>query len=513
MKRPSVIRLTSAMALLMLASPALANDNEVYIGQTGVTNRVAIDQLGEANMVGANDSSLFVLQDGSNNDVAVTQTGYANQAGATGSAGAVGLQGLYQTGDSNSLTITQQSTASTGLNVIGAVSQVAPTSLASGPSNSLTITQTDASILGAVGSGNGDSAHTVGEILQIQTGTSANIATISQYDGSNGGDTGNRVQILVQDGTDNLATITQQEAANQVGDLRQFGSGNGATVTQEDGTDNRLDTFRQDGTGNRAIVTMTGSRNLVFSLLQNNALMGVVGNLATITLGGDDNGGDGMGGLGQFTNNVTRLLQVAQAELRQLGDENMLNFVTSGASVANLYGFVQDGDGNVISGTVDGEENEVALLQIGDGNRYDFSQTGNLNATAVSSRGDNNSLFIEQDGNDNIIDVSFDGGVAPITRSNQNNDPALGGFSELALSHAGSLEPGDIRQSGDQNSIRIATENSNFNKFATSQNGNQNVIEGEIIGDNNQAVVIQSGDLNYTLLRQTGNYNQAVILQ
>ena len=513
MKRPGLFRSTSAMALLLFASPALANDNEVYIGQTGVTNSVAIDQLGESNKVGADDSSLFVSQDGSNNEVSVTQTGYANQAGATGSAGALGLVGLYQTGDRNSLTITQQSSASTGLNVIGAVSQAAPANLAAGQGNDLTIIQTDASITAGTGTGSGDSRHTIGEVMQIQTGTTTNIATISQYDGSNGGDTGNRVQMLVQDGTDNLATITQQEAANQVGDMRQFGSSNEATVTQEDGTDNRLDSFLQDGTGNRALVTMTGSRNLLFSLLQNNALMGVVGNIATVTLGGDDNGGDGMGGLGQFTKDVTRLLQVAQAELNQLGDENMINFVTSGSSVANLYGFVQDGDGNVISGTVDGEENEVALLQIGDGNRYDFGQTGDQNAIAVTSRGDNNSLFVEQIGDENIVDVSFDGGVSPITRSNQNNDPALGGFSGLALSKAGSLAPGDLLQSGTQNSAKIAVENGNFNKFAMSQTGNQNVIDGGTVGDNNQALVIQSGSLNRAYYRQTGNYNQLIILQ
>ena len=513
MKRQILLGSASSIVILLMVGSALATDNEVYIGQTGVTNSVSVDQLGEANKVGSNDSSLFVSQDGSNNAVSVTQTGYDNQAGATATAGSLGLQGLYQTGDRNSLTISQQSTASTGLNVIGAVSQIAPTSVAAGLTNSLAITQTDQSQLGASGSGNGDSAHIIGEIRQIRTGTATNTATISQYDGSAGGGEGNRVQLFEQDGSGNQANIIQQDAANTIGDMRQFGTNNDATITQENGNDNRVNAFQQDGTSNRARIGMSGSRNLVFSLLQNNSLVGVVGNIATVTLGGDDNGGDGMGGLGQFTMDVTKLLQVAQAEIQQLGDENMMNFVTSGSSTANLYGFVQDGDGNVVSGTVDGEENEVASLQIGDGNRLDFSQIGQLNAIAATSRGDDNVLLLEQNGDENQINVSFDGAISPISRSNQNNDPALGGFSDLVLAHSGTLLPGQIQQTGNQNSVQMTTDNGSFNKFAMSQTGDQNSIDGQIVGDSNQALVIQVGALNHAYFRQIGQYNQLTILQ
>ncbi|PLW77547.1 hypothetical protein [Cohaesibacter celericrescens] len=513
MKKIGLSSLGTVLLMLGTCGSALADDNSVYIGQTGFTNSVSIDQLGESNKIGSDDISIFVSQDGSGNALTVSQTGYTNEAGATSSAGALGLLGLYQSGDNGVINITQKNTALSGLNIIGAVSQSAPTNVSAATSNSLTILQTDDALGGTTNTGNGEGNHVIGEIQQIQTGTGANIASISQYDGASGGGGGNRVQLLIQEGSANQATLTQQDSGNTIGDFRQYGTNNQTTAIQRDGTDNVIDSFQQDGEANRALLSMTGSRNVLFSIIQRNALLGVAGNILTVTMGGDDNGGDGMGGLGQFQFAATKLLQVAQAQIQQLGDENHLNFVTSAVASTNRFGFVQDGDGNALSGTVDGTENEAAVLQIGDGNRLDFTQSGDKNAIAISYRGDDNVLNVEQSGDENAIEVTFDGAINPITRSNQNNDPALGGFTDLVLAHAGSLMPGVALQSGNLNTAKISISAGNFNKFAFSQTGDQNIINGAVTGNSNQALVVQTNAMNTAYYRQSGNNNQLIILQ
>ena len=514
MNKNGLYSLGSVLVMLGAAGQALADDNEVYIGQTGVTNTVSIDQLGESNKVGSDDVSIFVSQTGRSNALTVAQEGYRNQAGAAATSGALGLLGIYQTGENNVIDINQNNSLLSGQNLIGAISQVSPTGFIGSIANSLTILQTADPLSGTTSTGDGEGNHVIGEVQQINTGgADANSATINQYDGASGGGDGNRVQSLIQDGSGNTTTITQRDSGNIVSNLRQYGTSNQSTIIQRDGTDNVINTFQQDGLDNEALVSMTGSRNMLFSVLQNNALVGVAGNLLTVTLGGDDNGGDGMGGLGQFTFDITKILQVAQAEIQQFGDENKLNYVTSATSSANRFGFVQDGDGNAISGTVDGEQNEAAILQIGDGNRIDFLQDGDKNALAVSSRGDDNVLYTRQIGDENILQVTFEGAVNPITRSNQNNDPALGDFTGKPLASAGSLQPGDIIQTGNLNKVVVAINTGSFNKFAFSQTGNQNVIDGITNGNSNQALVIQTNDLNYAYYRQSGNNNQIVILQ
>ncbi|SNY93691.1 Curlin associated repeat-containing protein [Cohaesibacter sp. ES.047] len=504
--------LSTAFLSLIATSAARADDNEVYIGQTGNTNTVIIDQLGSGNLVGSNDDSIFVSQVGSYNTLSVDQTGYDNEAGAAPSAGALNLLGIYQNGDRNEATISQKNDNPLGTNLIGAISQNSAT-LRATTANTLSITQTDISADGTTGTGNGQGNHVIGEILQVNTGGASNSLTISQFDGTTSGGEGNRVQTVIQQGSDNLAIINQEEEGNEVTELRQLGASNEATIYQQDGVNNLVNSLTQDGDNNRARAALNGSRNLIFSILQSNALVGSIGNLMTVTLSGDDNGGDGMGGLGQFTRPITQALQVAQGELNQFGDENVLNFVTSGTSSMNLFGFVQDGDGNALSGTVDGVENEVAALEIGDGNRIDFTQDGDQNTIAISYRGDNNAIYAKQEGDENTLDISFDGGIAPITRSNQNNDPAVGGFGDTVAAFAGSLMPGDAVQIGDLNLAKISITAGNQNKIAFAQVGQSNTITGATTGHQNQVLITQTGSLNEASYTQNGNFNSLVIIQ
>ncbi|WP_319568584.1 hypothetical protein [Cohaesibacter marisflavi] len=517
MKQFSSYSLAPVLTLIMVAygPSTLADENEVYLGQTGVTNVIDIDQVGNSNKVGANETAIFISQQGTSNGITISQSGYANEAGASAPTGRLGLQGLYQTGSQNTLDITQENNNALGMNRIGAISQDASPTYASSVSNSLTIIQSHNAIDGTAGSGDGQGNHSIGEIQQIQTSTNgaSNTAVIRQFDGAEDSYDGNRIGWFIQNGSGNIANVTQQYRGNILNTFRQYGQSNEATIFQHSGTENRIAQYDQVGSFNRASVAMIGSRNMLWSLIQNNDLVSVTGNLTTITLEGDDNGGDGFGGLGQFTKENTKQLQVSQGEVKQLGDHNTLNMVTTDASTMTAYGFVQDGDGNWLSGTVDGIENEVASSQIGDGNRLNFMQTGDKNSMAVTYKGKDNELDAKQTGDENSMTVSFDGAVTPLSRSDQTNDAALGGFTDLVLASSGTLTPGQAMQTGDLNVASIQVNGGSFNKFAFSQTGDQNVIDGAITGLSNQSAVIQSNNDNYAYYRQTGNYNQLIILQ
>ncbi|WP_319414493.1 hypothetical protein [uncultured Cohaesibacter sp.] len=518
MKHFSSYSLAPALTMILATygTVSLADENEVYLGQTGVTNVIDVEQAGNSNKIGADESTIFISQQGTSNEMTISQTGYANEAGASAPTGTLGLYGLYQTGANNILDITQENDNSAGTNMIGAIDQQSPDTYASSVSNSLTIIQSQNSIDGTTGTGDGQGNHVIEEVQQIQSDDNGapNVAIIRQYDGALGiGDDGNSIGWLIQNGSGNYANVIQQYRGNSLEAFRQLGTDNEAEIFQQAGVDNLIAHFDQIGSSNRSVLAMIGSRNLIWSAIQNNDLVSVTGNIMTVTLEGDDNGGDGFGGLGQFSHDNTKQLQVSQAEIKQLGDHNTLNMVTTSASAMTQFGFVQDGDGNWISGTIDGIENEIGAEQIGDGNRLTFAQTGEQNAMAVSYKGKDNELNAIQNGDENTMTISFDGGISPLSRSDQTNDTALGGFSDITLAYAGSLTPGDAIQNGNLNVASIHVMGGSFNKFAFSQSGDQNEIDGEIEGISNQSVVSQSYGENYAYYRQYGNNNQIIILQ
>ncbi len=514
MKKLIIKTALPALAVLASASLTTAQENQVFIGQTGVTNTINIDQAGQSNSVGADTTTLLVAQDGQNNELDIRQSGINNRVGADLTTGRTGILGVNQIGSDNNIQIEQNNTATVGENVVGAILQQATSGIGGAVTNSLVILQTGDISLGGLGSGAGEGQHRIGEVTQIHTGANSltNFVEITQRDGGTGSGSGNDVDTVIQVGAGNSFTATQLDSGNVITDVRQTGETNTANVQQGNGVDNVIQLLVQDGIGNSANVDQSGNRNIILSVEQNNALVAVTGNIMTITIGGDDNGGDGLGGLGQFVT-AAQNIAVAQAEFTQLGDENNLNFTTAATSEANLFGFVQDGDGNAISGTVRGQENESASVQIGDGNTLDFNQDGLRNSVAVTYRGDNNSLNVNQVGDENTVEVGFEGGVSPLSRSNQNNDPAIGGFSGLAAAFSSTLLPGDIFQTGNLNAVSISVNVGNQNQFAVSQTGNQNTVAGSVFGNANQVLVIQTGSFNVALYSQTGSNNQLIIIQ
>jgi hypothetical protein len=291
--------------------------------------------------------------------------------------------------------------------------------------------------------------------------------------------------------------------------VRQLGDNNEQSLTQEDGGGNTIWASQQYGYRNHLSVTESGNRNYVWSVHQNNAATSVAGNVATISLSGDDNGGDGRGGYGRFST-VAGGIGVIQARVAQLGDDNSISYTVgraaAGASTHNLFGFYQDGTGNQLAGTATGSDNEAAVSQTGDGNYTAFTQAGRGNAVAVSIQGGSNYASFDQSGTDNIAHVTMAGTLG----SSNNNAPALA-FS-AALAGPG-LSPGQYRQSGTGNDLELTVMDGTSNASATLQAGVRNSITGTVSGTYNQAVVVQDGSGNIAGFSQNGSNNHLIIQQ
>ncbi len=490
-----------------LGGGAYADSNNVYIGQTGVTNTITIAQAGLGNAVGANDTTLLLNQDGRNNTVDISQTGWANTVAAVTrfaltTPSFVPANGLNQIGNFNSLTLDQTNTVDIGSNTIEAIYQEASLTFAA-PSNVIEVTQTS-------DGGTGEAEHFIGEIVQINpdTGAAPNQVSVTQSGGGAG--IGNSIDRIRQDGDGNIAGITQSAHSNAIGNLSQTGSSNDAVLAQGTGAGNVISDVMQSGSFNQLNISEAGTNNIVETVTQNNDGVAISGNTAKITLAGDDNGGDGLGGVGTFVS-VAKDAGVFQATVLQIGDDNDLSYAVSAASHRNLYGFVQDGDGNGIIGNVDGNDNEAAVRETGDDNVASFSQTGNTNAIAVTMDGERNRVFVDQTGERNVVNVAFGSGSAP---SSDNNADGLAFTGVVAaVTDAYGLAPGHFHQLGTDNSVALAVTGSGGNMTAAWQEGAGNTITGSVTGSGNQAAVIQAGMDNLAVFSQFGNNNRLIIQQ
>lgn len=515
LKRINSVIFVSTAFIVVLAGRANAADNNVYLGQTGVTNTINIEQAGLSNQVGANTTTLLLNQDGRENAVDIKQTGYANSVAtiahplpSNAPYSTVAL-GINQVGNNNALSIEQSNSVASGTNSVEAVYQAASRDYQT-LSNQLTVTQS-----GAGGSGVADQR--VGEIIQINTqpGNPANTMTISQTGGGAG--IGNDVESVGQNGYGNQIGITQSAASNEIGTVRQEGNGNEQTLQQNTGNGNIAGEALQRGDLNRLQAIQSGDSNYLLKISQNNAGVAISGNTARLVIVGDDNGGDGRGGLGRF-DAIAADTRVAQATATQIGDDNDLSYtvgadVAGGSSVVqskhNLFGFFQDGSGNGIIGATVGEDNEVAVAQRGDDNDFSFSQNGSANGLAVAIEGDRNRADVGQTGSGNIARIAISGAGSD---SNNGQGLVFGGDLQTAAA-AARLVPGRYRQSGSDNSFDLTIADGSSNLSAFLQSGSSNTISGRVSGSANQAVVIQNGSGNIAGFSQAGGNNRLIIQQ
>jgi hypothetical protein len=500
-----VLRLAGIGALLCGAAlPATAQNvsNQAWIGQTGDTNTIAITQTGVGNSAGANASTLEINQEGRFNALTIDQFGWNNKSGSSPVLPADAPQGINQHGDRNSIDISQTDGSSNGANRVGAVLQEGPAK-ANAIANKLVVVQSAAG-------GDGSASHAIGFVQQTSTivDLGANIAELFQFGGTAAA--GNAIERVVQQGYDNLVRIVQAQSDNRVREARQVGSGNAFIALQGNGSSNTVVDGAQYGELNRATIAQSGNRNYVASVLQNNERVAISGNTLVVTLAGDDNGGDGLGGPGAFSLASASGVSVYQGTFAQIGDDNDIRFTVNGGD-GNLFGVSQEGNGNgaIVAVARRSSANEIAVVQIGDDNNMAAAVIGEQNAIGTTMHGERNRVNLSQDGKNNAVSVSIDG------NDNNGNSPAMGGFAgELAIrAVAAGLVPGKGLQSGSFNAATIRIASGNGNLFAFSQHGERNEADFEIVGNSNQSLVTQQGDMNKAQLQQTGTNNSMVISQ
>ena len=489
--------LAAASALSLMAGVAHADSNFANIKQNGSNNDAAVVQgPGSQNRAGTVDgvgAPGAVLQKGDDNALAITQSGSKNSVGTLG-------EGFDQQGNRNRATIEQAS----GTNRVDEVQQTDKIRFGSAARNTLDIFQ------GGSGGGN-----TIGSVYQTRTNT-----------------------LFFNSDPGNSATIRQTSDGNLVDTLEQEGYRNRAELVQSGGSGNHAGTVSQKGVSNRIELTFIGAGN---------GTAGFAPNL--------------LSGTAAFS-------LLTQGDVKQTGIDNRIDgFVVTGNN--NAFGFSQNGlVGNRIGGGVTGEANQFGVYQNGifdvaaigiSGNRNEvyISQEGSFNAATATALGDDNGILVTQRDNGNSAGIGITGGsnlvrltqtggslvgnnaLANITGTGNhadieqtksglgganglsltlvgdynNNNPDLSDFSGVAAAAALSsgLRPGSIQQTGSGNSITMDVgkpgSGSNGNVFAFLQDGGYNTIKGSVLGNSNQAVVVQNGGSNFTSFSQIGSFN------
>lgn len=523
-----VSRLALASALTLFAVPAvLADDNFANIEQGGDDNAASATQgPGDDNDIGT--AVLAARQNGNLNILTILQSGSDNSIGASGT-------GLQQNSNRSTATITQSSDG----NSVGQVTQTGIASTTGGtslPRNTLTILQ--------------------------QTGDGNSIGTVTQARSS-----------AADSALGNSANLTQSGDDNVIGTLSQSGYAQLATLTQT-GDDNDIDSVDQRGIGNSATISLTGDGNGVSafafptditgawgSLVQGRVYQdneaggtGVIdGNILSFIVTGDDNSFgfsqtgtanqiDGLIGPLGSAGNQTGVIQLGSANLAGftiVGSDNLV-FIDQGGGVnnsdndanvlilgdGNQVGVAQTGiDNSALVDIDDGDDNIVNIAQdsVLGGNLAEVTITGDANLVTLNQSG-SNSAGIDLHGDDNLLVASQTGTTNSLTINlwgNGNNSTANGGFTGVALTTSlltsPDLVPGSIVQNGSGNSILYdvgtALVGSDDNKFAFSQIGNDNRIEGSTVGSGNQVVIVQNGDLSFTSFSQNGIGNIIAVSQ
>lgn len=464
-------------SVVLTASTAHAQSlgsNQVYIGQTGDTNIITIDQEGNSNLVGEQADALRLNQFGARNTITVDQFGFSNSLGARIDAfdPRFVVYGPNQRGDRNELTVLQRNLNAASGNSIGATGQQSDaggTTLA----NRIAIDQRSAA---------GSLGHTVDQVVQIDDGAASfNDVRIVQTDVSGFG-------------------------GNIIGRIWQLGAGNLADLGQENGR-NEIRTITQQGEGNTVTIRQSGAGNFVDIVEQNNAVTGGAGNSAVLTFFSDENGISGASGVSDFAAGFATNRKPGQAQLFQLGSGNTLSFSVSGGP-QNLYGFTQEGDGNDIAAVTVGTGNELALAQFGDGNLFASGQDGDDNLGAILSVGNYNSVDLTQNGDRNQARAFIFGN--DVNGAGRSFDAPLLAASDLI--GADRLTPGELRQIGSNNSLNLDVFGDDH-LFAVLSQGSGNQVAGLIQGAGNQALVIQTGDGNIANFSQSGSGNSVLILQ
>ncbi|WP_299558049.1 hypothetical protein [uncultured Sulfitobacter sp.] len=365
-----------------------------------------------------------------------------------------------------------------------------------------------------------------GDGNSIGEGANANAAVdgvIQQMNGSNprAGAVGNDL------------SVTQTSDDNTVGAVSQTGSttgvlkGNTAQIAQGDaagdGDGNTVGDVTQikgSSARNELTVSQTGNNNMLASVRQLNRKGGTAANdnEASVTMTGDNNGNGALTGFalssGATSSNVIQGLRTSPIESSAWG--SAADIIITGDD--SEFGVTQVGGYNSIGTlTIGGNRNQVGTYQIG---------TSNL-ISVVGVSGDDNNIGMRQDGfsNTGSVDVTAgNGNVVGTDQTGSDNSVTVtiigndNGAPDLFSGNAATLglTEGLLVQDGLSNIATLdvgGLSASNNNLFAMAQIGDDNIANGKQDGVSNQAALTQDGGNNVGVFSQNGTGNNAAISQ
>jgi hypothetical protein len=467
MKYKILLSTATAIGLAMGTAWAGSNNKAVVVqGVSGNGNSAAVTQNG-----GSNNTAKFI-QDGSGNNAVVTQAGNGNSAGDHLQSGpssydssetARGYNFISQHGNNNGLAITQTQNG----NFVARDGKVVQT----GDRNSIDITQHGAASAGG----------RVNTVLQT-AGTGATSAT-------------NKLTVLQEGAVPGSYTPSispsdynyAYELITKVEQINTGGAANELTLTQKGGVYNRANTITsayQNGADNQGTVTQVGRSNLLTSLSQT----GAGGNRASVAVTGDRNGAGlltkGAAAAGATTSTVT-----------QTGTDNLVDYTANGND--NQFGFYQDGQHNeAVNVQFNGSNNELGVYQRGvhntlslatindSDNVFGVNQVGVDNNASINSAGGQNGGYnsftagpagtlgltpglLSQEGTFNQVSLTING-AGNVFASLQNNSGPTGTFNKITASQSGNGNQAAVMQMGNANTSSL-TQTGGMNNASISQ--------------------------------------------
>ncbi|MCY0094035.1 beta strand repeat-containing protein [Hoeflea ulvae] len=300
-------------------------NNSATLNMTGDDNQFGINQNGIDNSVG----SLSFTGDG--NELGVDQTGNDNMLGLSDIFGDDNDIGVKQVGDSNTASVNTNASGSSNSNAVHVDQTSAALSagndafvLLNGNSNVIDILQNGLNEADVSANGNGNYVN----IDQLGTST-ANV-----HIGTAGPNTSSDNDIFVKQDGDNLANVETHA-----------GNTNYLNVDQQGGSagQNQVSVFMWSSFSNR----------------------------------------------GGFSGDAGGVATTAGLTAGDIFQDGSLNTVELGVgdvsySLDNQFAFNQNGTGNMIDGSINGNNNQAVIAQLGNGNNTTFTQTGNGNNLGVS---------------------------------------------------------------------------------------------------------------------------------
>ncbi|MCP3054446.1 hypothetical protein [Aurantimonas marianensis] len=300
----------------------------------------------------------------------------------------------------------------------------------------------------------------------------------------------------------NQITIEQSSDGNVVGAISQNSGGtntflgrNIVDITQGGAGANTIGSMTQSrgsSSGNTADITQTGTLNNIARVYQRTTQGGNQTNRLTVNMSGDNNGNGVLSGAASVSGAQSSTL--IQGDLTGQARDSFADLSISGDN--NQFGVSQYGQSNTVGN----------LVISGNANQLGVNQNGSRNALALSTiSGNNNNIGLDQDGQDNMATINISGDF--------NGGGTLAGAAGT-LAAANGLVSGLIKQDGLNNQSSLAITSSDNNQFAFLQDGNDNVIVGNVSGaGSNSATMVQIGGNNTSNFSQSGAGNMVSVNQ